>query len=735
MAQIPDYTAVGTQVPVPSYRRVMPDESGRIIAGGIESLGRGLEESSDELANFARAKASNALLDQQLAVKNTTEDIRQKMASGEITWDQAPQAYADAIGKMQPPQIKNLDNYGQLMLQRGIERNTTEGQFAVAGIARAGRKQAFADQFEAAQDKLGKLAGMPDADIEGLNGQLDSYKPMALEAGIPAAAVDKAIQNFKDRNWFNNAVQTAMQSKDSMPDLKQLEHDLTAADGFYAGKLDTDKRNAVLRTVVNDRLILENRAEHEQDKREAKAQSALRTIDEQISSGVPATPTMWAQWEDVTKGTSAEGDFKQRLKDESQVQEVLRQPIEEQFKFVQGKEQQLDTQGGSLRDRANLMRLSTAVRQNANLMENQPLLFAANRNGIDVQPVDFSGAGSEDGKAQIAATISDRMSTIHALREQYGPQIGMQPLLPQETAQLHSQLDSATPPERAQLLTSLRDAFNNDDAYQSVLRRIAPGSPVTAIAGQMTGAMAPASTPAWYDRTYAPKKEDVERVLRGEALLNPAAGGKEATAGEEKGKGALKTGMPMPPDKELQQRFGREAAGLFEDRPQLADAYYSVFKSAYAALLAEKGDMRGTGSSGLEAQALKIALGTKVDVNGSSLSVPAGMDPTRFAGLVQNAVADAATRMKAPENWPDYIRGYQLRELGGLGSGRYELRNGNVPVASPDGNGSFKIDLRNQYLPGSAGAASSEKIIGTEGTDYLNKAAMGKALAAQAPQP
>lgn len=868
MPKIPDWTAVGTATPTPSYRRPFLDQSGEIIAHAIGEAGQGLEQAANTQyttnVNMARAQASNALLDNEIAVKTQTEQIRQKVASGDLPWNQAAQSFDDWNSQQTAPDIQNLDPVGQENFQKGLKRNVFAGQQAVLGITQTGQRQAFSDQFDAAQDKLGKLAGMPGADVDDINSKMDAYRPLALEAGIPAPTVDKAIQNFKDRNWLNQATQRSMEVKDDMSGLQQLQKDLTDKDGLYAGKLDTDKRNIVLRSVINDQMILQNRAEHEQDKREAKAQSTLGRIDEQISSGIPATPDMWSQWEATTKGTTAEPEFKQRLQDEDQVQQVLRQPIDQQLKYVQDRVTDLQQNGGSLRDRANIMRLQTAVQQNVNLMEKAPLIYAANRNGTQVQPLDFSSIGSSEGQQAVGANVADRMSTLEAMRKQYGSQVAVQPLLPQETAQLTAQLQQSTPTQRAELLTTLRNSFNNDDAYQAAMRQIAPRSPVTAIAGQMIGSQAPASTPVWFDNKYSPQVPDVERVLRGEALLNPAAGGKEAAAEQESGKGAMRGGMPMPDDKQLRITYGQAANGLFPDRPQLADAHYSVFKSAYAALLAEKGDMKGTGDPALEQKALRIALGTPVDFNGGMLSVPSGMDPTRFNGLVRNAVADAVSAMsgpspqqifdrnaqyvgkppaggyltklspadeqkfqtwardnkapvdsspttdydmrgfwqglqtgdphaktavnpndhqlhfsdywktpyhksfsadsqwatdgapkwndkdqlvspggqivfderaqppRVPADWQDRIRGYQLREVGSLGSGRYELTNGSAPLMRPDGKGPFMIDMRNQYLPGTP-AATSGKTAGVTPPDPMDKVAMARA-AGQQPQ-
>lgn len=741
MAQIPDWTAVGQQTPQPSYRRVMVDDSAARVDDEISNLGQGLVRTADEVqgtrVNFARSQASTALVDHELAVKQQTEQIRQQVASGQLSWDQAPQAFDKWQQSQQAPQITNLDPLGQEMLQRGMQRNVLGGAQAVQGIATAGRKQAFADNFDTTLNSLGKLAGMPDADIGSINNQIDAYRPQALAAGIPAATVDKAIQDFKDRNWLNQATQRSMEAKDNPQALQQLQHDLTDADGFYAGRLNTEKRDMVLRSVVNDRLILQNRAEHEQDKREAKAQMTIGRMDEQIMSGIPATPDMWEHWQGLTQGTSFADDFKQRLKDEDQVQQVLRQPIEQQQAYVQQRQAQLDQNGGTLLDKANLQRLQGAINQNANLMQKAPLQFAQNRMGTVVQPLDFSAlnppspvahaltaAGvvpqaQQSPKDAFAGQIADRMATLKALRTQYGPQIGQLPLLPQEAAQLSTQLGSATPQDRAQMLVGLRNTMNNDDAYQATMRQIAPRSPVTALAGSMVGSSAPASTPVWFDKNYAAKMSDVGRILQGDELLNP----NKADAQE---KGELKTRVPMPPDGErgmigLRDDFVNGVGGvsgakdLFRDRPDLGETYYATFRAADAALRAESGDMTGERNPKIEAQALKIALGNTIDFNGSRVKVPDGMDPTKFRGYVNNAVAAAVKSAGGSDDWAQQIEGYRLREGditqgregGSVGSGRYTLMDGTLPKARPDGKGPLLIDLRRQYAPSTAPAPAA----------------------------
>lgn len=715
MAVIPDAMSLPLQAPQAAYRRPLVDDSGRLLgaagSGFASELGDAADQSYIQDKNMARAQAANAVTDHELAVKQTLLTTQQAIADGTIPYGQAQDKFNTALQNVKAPEIANLDDIAQQSYQRSIQRNVATAQFALQGSVATARKADFQDQFGQALDKLGKLAGMPEADIGDINSKADAFRPLAIEAGLRPEIVDKALQNFKDQNWLNDATQRSMFAKQSMPALKELQTDLTSADGYYAGKLDTQKRDIVLRGVLNDQQVLQNRMEHEQDKRESKAERAVFQMNEQISSGIPATATAWEQLEQTVKGTSSQDEFHQLLAGEQQVQQVLREPLDQQQAYIQQRQAQLDTQGGTMRDRANIMRLSAAVKQNTDLMKNQPLLFAANRNGVDPQPLDLSTVGTPDGNTQINQTISDRMSTLSALHKQYGPQIGLQPLLPQEVAQLSSALDNAKPQDRAKTLIGLRDAMGNDDAFDAAMRSVAPNRPAVAIAGQMLGNSSPSSTPVWFDRSLAPKMPAVQAVLEGESLLNPTKADQE--------KGGIKSTIPMPPEQDdqkssgLQSTFATAAGDLFRDRPQLGDAYYTVYRNAYAALTSKKGDMSGVLDPARSNQALAIALGQTHDFNGSSVVIPAGMDPTRFEGLVHNAAVANAAAQGAGKSWIDKMSGYQLREIGDLGSGQYEFWNGNQKLRRPDGaigqDGKplpFMIDLKGQYTPG-VGATGS----------------------------
>jgi hypothetical protein len=235
------------------------------------------------------------------------------------------------------------------------------------------------------------------------------------------------------------------------------------------------------------------------------------------------------------------------------------------------------------------------------------------------------------------------------------------------------------------------------------MHQVMPGSPVTAIVGSQLGQTAPNNVPVWFDRRFAPDPTDQTRILAGEQLINPQKGTANGLPGEESVKGSTTWhGIKLLPGNDsvtgIREQFTDATRDLFRDRPELEGAYYTAFKGAYAQLLAEKGDYSGTGDFSLMHRALKMVIGSTTTVNGRTVAVPLGMEPGRFQSILDAAIDVKARAAGVADGYQDKIRGYQPIEIGGLGSGRYQLANGNAPLVNPDGKGLFIVDLRNQYM-------------------------------------
>lgn len=313
-------------------------------------------------------------------------------------------------------------------------------------------------------------------------------------------------------------------------------------------------------------------------------------------------------------------------------------------------------------------------------------------NQLGSKPLDF-----QDPQA-MGTELRARIASTGPLSRQMGGYVP--PLTRDEAGRLAQSLASQNPADQLRSLMTLHQAVGNDVGFQEIMHQVLPGSPVTAIVGSQVAAANPQTAPVWFDRHYAMVPADATRILQGEQLLAPAQEGE---------KGARKP-FPMPPDGGaggMREQFQNAVGDTFRSRPELGEATYQAFKAAYASLLSERGDLSGQGNTSLRKQALSIAVGNMTSFQGNEVVVPQGMDPSRFPGLVRHAVQAEAANTGSPQDWESKIRGYQLREVGGLGSGRYELINGNMPLTRADGQGLFEIDLRGQYLPDAKGVHGS----------------------------
>lgn len=661
---------------------VAPAADTSALGEGVARLGYGLTEYAleqhEQRTALARAKAANSLIEHRATVDDQVQNLQDKIASGEVPYEQARKVYDQTVAKIPRPAIDYLDKVGAEGLDRGLKQNALAGGLVVDRLVHQARKQDFGTQWDLARDQSGKAAGAPGADIESVNKQLEAFVPVAQAGGLPHDLIVRQLQDTRDQNWLNQAQQRAAESRDSIDGLQSIEHDLVDAHGFYAGKLDTNKRNAVLASVLSRRDALQNSLRAAADRQEAKGERAMNAIERQIASGVPATPQMWSTWASTVKGTSVEPDFQNMVAEEQQVQTVLRQPVADQLTYVQQQEQKLLQGGGSVREAANLSRLRDAVKANVNLLQQAPLLFNQNRTGADVQPIDLADFGNAYGEAKIGAQLQDRVATLTAMRKEYGDQVQLRPLLPQEAQVLGSVLNNATPSQAAQLFGQLRNAVGDDQSYAAVMQQIAPDSPVKALAGELAAKQRDLTmVKHWFQPNELASSVDVSTtMLEGEAILNPSKIAKAAD-------GTPKLGLYLPngASTTLQEKFQSVIGTVFARRPGSAETAFQAVQAYYVGKAAQSGRIAADAKDvddKIVRDAVRATLGDVVNYNGrGSVLAPWGMDASAFEdkALVALRAAFPAASVE------------QLSKLGLMNRGEstYYVTSGRTPMHDANG--------------------------------------------------
>lgn len=502
-----------------------------------------------------------------------------------------------------------------------------------------------------------------------LQRQLDTHERQQTEAyyvksreDYKAQAHINAVTNYQDPQAIEGQIDKLRAAVDQTPGLdatQKADETGVRASGIYAGvvgrylsndniagaesyyntirdKVNGDKASQIENAITDAKRIADNRARALADHRDAIAERTLNEMDRQIASGVPATPEMWAAWENKTRGTSFASEFKDRVSDEQDVQKLLRLPIADQVKAVQDRQAALDQGGGTLRQAVNQNRLKAAVTQNVTLLQQQPLQFNANRTGTDVPAVNIAAL---DDPAQQQA-LQSRVDTITAMRKQYGPQVLMKPLLPQEAQALASQVNAANPQAAVQLFGKLRSSVSSDEAYQAIMQQIAPDSPVKAYAGQIYGKPVDAIPGAhhwlWADDPAVSARVVAQTIVTGENLLNKT----KQVKGED---GKPVSNLFLPNKAQFDSAFVDKVGDAFAGRPDAQSLALQVAYAYYVGKSAETGRLNADTQDidqRLVQQAMKASVGSVVSFHGyGDVLAPLGMDESTFADRARPAFA------------------------------------------------------------------------------------------------
>lgn len=641
-----------------AQNRVMPidtraqDRAAQEVAGTVQNTALGvLDQINKEDKALSRVKASNALIDRESQIKTIATDLDEQMRTGQLSYDKSEEAFNTAVSKLPPLETPGLDEAQQGEIGNSLKRMQLGGLDRVREASAKGRIQSAQSDLVSRMDMLGKDAGMPGADVSQINARMDAEDiDVAGRLAFGETWASKK-QEFKDNNWSTHATQRVIEARESLGSLQKVEHDLTAADGFYAQKLDPEKRNQLLNTVSGRIFQVKEHQQRQAEMREMKAERVLTQMDRQAATGIPPTPADQKRWKSALSGTSMAGEYNTRIGEMNEVQGLLRQPLAVQQQYIERKRFEMAKNGASVTEQANVSRLQTAVDNNIKLLRENPLTFNAMRTGVDVEPLDVSGITTPEGKVKLGEQIANRFDVVNSVRKAYGPEVARSPWKPEEQQMLASVLAQADDGTKLQLFGAIAAASPSGSDYAAAIKPLAADQPITVLAG-----MAQFRELKGVDGTNVP-----QTLLAGDKVLKDKS-------------------TPMPKDSYFRTAFDEHAGvALAPGTPQREQAYLA-FKSLYAGTAAAKGLQYEDGDD-LEEDtsqaAFDMATGGVTERGGAKVIKPYNMPDRDFDDAVDVQLQGLAERTKFPVG---QLEDMPLSPVPGKEGSYYLLNAGRVQI-------------------------------------------------------
>lgn len=634
---------------------------GRAADAGMQIAADAQEAKAREARAMKQVEAANAIGQAELKVKTVTQKITEDMRAGNISYEQADTAYQEAVKALEMPKIEGLDAVMQAQFDGQVGRLTQSGQLALMPHIEQAKIGKFQSDIDGILDSQSKQAGLPGANVEEINAGISLMDEQGRMAYGDKWEAKK--RDFIEGNYQNHVQQRLLEAGDNLSELRAIEHDLAASDGYYAEKIDAGKRLGLQNNISNNISRIEQHNEMLSMKREIRAQNILQDIERQNSSGIPATPDMVEQWQQVAAGTSSAQAVGAMVQQGQQIQEFLRVPIDQQQATIQQMETNLMQSGGSVQDKTNLDSLRRVFDANKKSLTESPLVYAQERLGAEVEPLDVDRLALPEAPDQAHGVMRDRTEVIKALRQKHGAEISMAPLLPQEVESLSSKLQQASPQEQTQILGNLKKSFSDNDAYVAAMRQISKDAPIQALAGTLSAKQKQIelSPQGWFSSASVKGSRDIAAtILSGEKVL-------------KENKGAI----AMPKDSDFLASFDEYTGEAFSGNPSAKATAIDGVRAYYAGAVAS-----GVDPELAQSEALKAVVGGVTEHNGKKIITPYGMQEEDFPGYAKEAFSAALKENNMPETMADDFEDYDVQPLG---DGEYLIKIGAEYLSSPDG--------------------------------------------------
>lgn len=664
-----------TPLGMPAARAPMvavDDPTGRAVAGLGQAVGQIGDAVKRQQKEDAIAWVSKASSDDQIKWMQRMVELQETAEPG------APD--------FTPRFIKEFDDYTELAIQKAPEfaraayresltRQRTQFGGNAINFEATKRSEYIVSQYGTGLDSDARSIALEPS----LYDERRALRLAALnESTLPASIKTKLIGDAEATMAY--AAGAAMIDRDPHGAVAAMEAASRgeAVNGFrWISRLDSDRIQQLRTRAQTQADRIDNKARIEQDKADARGQRAIGEIDRQISTGVPATADDMLRWASMVAGTDYEQSYRDMLKGQQEVQDVLRMPIAEQKSYVLQRRMQQQTAGANPTAIANLDRVERAIESNSKLLQESPLAWVEQRAAQSVAPLDLTLLASQDGIAVVGQQLRDRSDVIRGMQSQNPPGVvNMRPLLDAEAQALTNAFKEGNARQKREVLGALYWAAGEPDTFQGIVEQVDGINPFMARMGRLASSFEQSKlTNYWFSEDVVQSAGDAAATaIHGDEILR--AGGKAGTIS-----------YPVPKDNEFVQALEEKVQDLYRGLGAGSSAATDFMQDAYAikAYYVGKAAQDGSLSPDVDTdrldQAITAVIGAPVDFNGQGrVLAPWGMDSDSFT-----ARANSAINRQIKERQLGYDLAQSADNIGliAVGSGVYAATLGDQPLMDP----------------------------------------------------
>lgn len=667
---------------VPGGRVVVRDAF--VSGDGFQSVGRALENVASDMMRQAsersreerdradRLAATARLMSFEVDSESIVDDHMTRLRAGEMTPDEVPDRIVSALKKKQSELLDGVNERVSGELQAGFLAPTKRAIIGAGDKIASYHRGQQRGAILSAEGSLQQLA-MTDPGLA-----VAQHGALLDNAGgvLTPEEVATKRQAFRQNTWFSYFSRATLASEGSMKALETVKQAVAKSTD-----LDPDKATMLIDRVqtAQDRLLAQ--ADAQRKRRVIEVGKAIDSQEEVILRGWPADPQQLKVITEAAKGTELAEDAERLKRLSSYVGKFVNASPAAMEQELARLDRDLNAPGAKVTPETLDLRdkLRTLHQNTTRQLAEDPMRYAATRNLIPPEPIDFKSKEK----------LRQRINTATMLRNQFGSP--MKIMLPEEASAISRVLAKATPDEKRDFFKTLERSIDDPSVYASVMGQLVGDSPVTALAGVIASRPDLKIRGGWLsdDRAYSARKVS-DLMLAGESLLNPNAAEK-ATDGKAKP-------FPMPEDRLTNGEFSSTYDAPFAGAPQARQASYQAARAVYAAMSSEAGDYSGILNTERWKTAAQLATGGVGRINGGAVILPWGLNEAELADRAANAIRSQAGRSRDPVD--QLLRA----PLENAGEGVFRLRRGTGYYLDTNGQ-PLKIDVYS-YRRGTGASAT-----------------------------